>query len=146
MSRVSAWLCLALLAVPLILPSCARENSSGPANARADAATEAACRQRAEDASRQQDRAAIYVPSSGVNSPFSSSYVPDVTTRGLSRQFGYDTMIADCIRNAGTGAVRPAESPGTGAPGTSSQKPGSAASGTPRKAPLPIPPSPPGAR
>lgn len=72
----------------------------------ADAATRAACRDRAEAAYNQQNRAQIYSPPATVNTPFSSNYTPDVMDRGLSDLFSHDRMVSDCIRNTGTGIDR----------------------------------------
>lgn len=74
--------------------------------ARADAATRAACEKRAEQAYEQQNRGAIYNPSSQVNSPYSGNYTPGVTDRGLSDLFAHDRRVSDCVRNTGTDAVR----------------------------------------
>jgi hypothetical protein len=74
--------------------------------AQADAATRAACRQRANEAYDQQNRAQIYSPSASVNTPFSANYQPDQTDRGLSDLFVHDRMVSDCIRNSGTGEDR----------------------------------------
>jgi hypothetical protein len=100
------------------LSACAAPPSSG--QAQADAQTRAACRQRADQAYDQQNRAAIFSPPSSVNTPFSSNYVPDNTTRGLSDLFAHDRLVSDCVRNTGTGTDRavPAEptAPGTAPP------------------------------
>jgi hypothetical protein len=74
--------------------------------AQADAATRAACRQRAEAAFAQQNRGDIYSSGSQVNSPFSANFLPDKTDRGLSQLFAHDRMVNDCVRNTGTGAER----------------------------------------
>jgi hypothetical protein len=76
--------------------------------AKADAATQAACRQRADQTYEQQNRGQIYSPQSQVNMPYSANYVPDVPNRGLSDVFAHDRMISDCVRNTGTGTERPA--------------------------------------
>jgi hypothetical protein len=102
---------MAVLIVSAALSAC----SGGPpsSQARADAATEAACRQRAEQAYEQQNRADIYSPQSQVNTPYSGSYAPGVSGRGLSNVFAHERMVTDCVRNTGTGAVptQPAPSP-----------------------------------
>jgi hypothetical protein len=79
--------------------------------AQADAATQAACRQRAEQAYEQQNRGQIYSTQSQVNMPYSANYVPDVPNRGLSDVFAHDRMVSNCVRNTGTGAERPPPSP-----------------------------------
>jgi hypothetical protein len=81
---------------------------AGPpsAQAQADAATQAACRQRADQVYEQQNRGDIYSPQSQVNTPYSASYAPGVTGRGLSDVFAHDRMVSDCVRNTGTGAAQ----------------------------------------
>ena len=61
--------------------------NSGPptGQARADAATQSACRQRADQVYNQQNRGQIYSPASQVNTPFSANYVPDQTDRRTRR-------------------------------------------------------------
>jgi hypothetical protein len=66
---------------------------------RADQQAQAACRQRADQVYAEQNRGAAYEADNRL-SPFSSSYVPGVTTRGLGDRYSRDTMIADCVRNA----------------------------------------------
>jgi hypothetical protein len=73
---------------------------------RADAATQAACRQRAEQAYEQQNRGQIYSPASQVNTPYSNNYLPANTGRGLSDLFTHDRMVNDCVRNTGTDPAR----------------------------------------
>ena len=71
------------------------------AQSRADQQTVAACRQRADEVFAEQNRGALYDPDYRF-SPFSSSYVPGITTRGLGERYSRDTMIDNCVRNAGT--------------------------------------------
>jgi hypothetical protein len=94
----------AVLAGATALSACSPAPQSP--QAQADAETRAACRQRAEEVYRQQNRGDIYSPASSVNTPFSSNYVPGITTRGLSELFAHDKMVNDCVRNSGTGAGR----------------------------------------
>jgi hypothetical protein len=99
-------LCLGLVS---LLGAVALSGCKGPptgGQAQADAQTRAACRQRAEQAYDQQNRAEIYSPLSPVNTPYSANYVPDSSDRGLSDLFAHDRMINDCIRNTGTGTDR----------------------------------------
>ena len=93
--------------------------TSGPS--RADAATEAACRQRADQVYDRQNRGEIYSPQSGVNSPSSAFYAPGDDSRSLGRIFARDRMIRECVRNTGTGADRGGVAP-TGAPTEGSGK------------------------
>ena len=101
MSRVA----VSTLVVALALAGCSGAGSSGSAS-RADAATEAACRQRADQIYEQRNRAEIYSPQPSINTPSSGSYAPGATDRGLSDIFARDSMIRDCVRNTGTGADR----------------------------------------
>jgi hypothetical protein len=96
------------------LSGCAGPPVSGQAEA--DAQTRAACRQRADQAYDQQNRAEIFSPASQVNTPFSANYVPRVN-RGLSDLFAHDQLVSDCVRNTGTGTDRtvPAEPAAPGA-------------------------------
>jgi hypothetical protein len=84
-----------------------------------DAAVLDACRQRANEIYDRQNRAAIYAPQSGVNSPLSGNYVESALTRGLSSQFAHEQLIRECIRTAnvtsGRGEV-PIEGAGSAAP------------------------------
>ena len=75
--------------------------------ARADQQTLAACRQRADQIYAEQNRGAGY-DTDYRSSPFSSSYTPGITTRGLGERYSRDTMIADCVRNAGSDVDRSA--------------------------------------
>jgi hypothetical protein len=84
-------------------------SSGGGSQAQADAQTRAACRQRAEEMDRQQNRAEIYSPPPQMNTPFSASYMPELNDRGLSDRYAHDKMVSDCIRNTGTGADRSAQ-------------------------------------
>ena len=92
---------LVCLMAPVALSACAGPPLSGQAEA--DAQTAAACRQRAEQAYDQQNRAQIYSPPSAVNTPYSSNYVPaSANERGLSDLFAHDRLVSDCVRNTGT--------------------------------------------
>lgn len=83
------------------------QNAPPTAQERADQKTLAACRERANQVYAEQNRGAVYEQNNSL-SPFSSSYVSGITTRGLGERYGHDTMIADCVRN--TGAATPANS------------------------------------
>jgi hypothetical protein len=93
------------------LAGCAQPPLTG--QAAADAQTRAACRQRADQAWEVQNRAQIFAPSSTVNSPYSTNYLPGDTNKGLSELFAHDRMVSDCVRNTGTGTDR---TPPEGAP------------------------------
>src|SRR4051794_39120221 len=94
----------AILAGATTLSACSPAPQSP--QARADSETLAACRQRAEDVYRQQNRGDIYSPASSVNTPFSSNYVPGIPDRGLSQIYAHDRIVSNCVRNTGTGAER----------------------------------------
>lgn len=79
--------------------------------ARANAATLAACREHADEAYNRTHRDTIYSMSgsaSGRDTPFSANYTPGVLDRGLSQRFGHENMIRDCVRNTGTETDRSA--------------------------------------
>jgi outer membrane biogenesis lipoprotein LolB len=99
--------CLRILAAltAISLSACAGDAPQG-GQAQADAATTAACRQRANEVYDRQNRAAIYSANSSSNAPFSANYTPDVSDRGLSQLFAHDKLVSDCVRNTGTGAER----------------------------------------
>ena len=89
----TALLCLAAIA------AC---NSTPPtAQQRADQETLAACRKQADQAFAEQNRGALYRENNSL-SPFSTSYVPGNTTRGLPERYGRDEMVANCVRNIGS--------------------------------------------
>jgi hypothetical protein len=103
------------------------------AQEQADAATRAACQQRAEEAYNQRNRGEIFSPQSQVNTPYSGNYLPADSDRGLSELFVHDRMVSDCVRNTGTDSER-------------SPPAGFAPQPTPRpsaSSPLPLPPPPP---
>jgi hypothetical protein len=109
MSRVRLPILIAVLA----LPGCMA--SPGPAS-HADAATEAACRHRADQIYDQQNRGDIYRPPPTVNTPYSSNYTPGVSDRGLSDLYAHERLVDDCVRNTGTGAERSDAAAATRAP------------------------------
>jgi hypothetical protein len=100
---------IGMLLGTLALSACDSAPPTG--QAKADAATQAACRQRADQIYEQQNRGQIYSTQSQVNTPYSANYVPDVTNRGLSDLFAHDRTISDCVRNTGTGTERSAPRP-----------------------------------
>jgi hypothetical protein len=92
-----------LLLATIGLVACATQPGT---ESHADAATEAACRQRADQVYNQQNRGDIYRPPPQVNTPFSANYNAGVSDRGLSDLYAHDKLIRDCVRNTGTGAER----------------------------------------
>ncbi|HVY18345.1 MAG TPA: hypothetical protein VHB27_24205 [Rhodopila sp.] len=107
MTAVRPLILLGLFAVSACAPS-----APPTGQALADQQTREACRRRADQFDAQQNRAEIYSPPPQVNTPFSANYLPDQQDRGLSRLYAHDRMVADCIRNSGTGAIEPASTPG----------------------------------
>jgi hypothetical protein len=84
--------------------------------ARADAATLAACREHADQVYDRNHRDTIYTISNR-DLPFSSNYNPGVTDRGLAQRYARDNMVRDCVRNTGTETDRsPTASPPPAAP------------------------------
>jgi hypothetical protein len=65
----------------------------------ADQQALAACRARADEVYDQQNRAAIYTPTTGQDTPRSGQYAWGVTSRGLSALYAHDNMIDDCLRH-----------------------------------------------
>ena len=100
---------LALLA-GLTLTACSAGPMSpgggGGAYTRADQATQTACRQRASEMYDRRERATIYSANGSSNTPYSANYELGASNRVLSERFSYDQSINECVRNAGTGAVR----------------------------------------
>lgn len=105
--------------VVLLLPLLALIQCAPPpppsGQARADAATRTACRERAEAAYNRTHRDSIY-SITGRDTPFSANYTPGVVDRGLAQQFGHENMIRDCIRNTGTETDRSAPGPAEATP------------------------------
>ncbi|MGC1412385.1 MAG: hypothetical protein WA864_25995 [Acetobacteraceae bacterium] len=95
MSRV-----LALLLMIFVLVRCAPPPPP-TSQARADAATLAACREHADAVYDRNNRDTIYTISSR-DSPYSANYTPGVTDRGLAQRFDHENMVRDCVRNTGT--------------------------------------------
>lgn len=114
---------LALLAAPLlsVVAACqappSRPVGAGGGGAGADPAVAAYCRQRAEEVYNTQNRSAR-IQTDSRDSPFSGSYVPSVTSRGLSDRYAMDAMISDCMRNssARAGGMDPEVTMGTQQP------------------------------
>jgi hypothetical protein len=88
----------------IALSACQAPPTGG--QALADQQTRVACQKRAEQAYDQQNRGAIYSPSSPVNTPYSANYFPESSEGGLSSLFAHEQMVSDCVRNTGTGAER----------------------------------------
>ena len=88
----------------LLLPALALAQCAPPppptGQAKADAATLAACRERADQVYDRNNRDAIYTINNR-DTPFSANYTPRVDA-GLSQRYGHENLIRDCVRNTGT--------------------------------------------
>jgi hypothetical protein len=102
MSRPTASLLPMLLALAYCAPPPAPAGQ-----ARADAATMAACRTHADEVYNRQHRDTIYTISSR-DSPFSANDSRGVVDNGLSQRYGRENMVRECVRNTGTEADRAA--------------------------------------
>ena len=74
--------------------------------ARADAATLAACREHADAVYDRTHRDAIYTINNS-NTPYSANDAYSMVDRGLPQRYGYETMTRDCVRNTGAATGRP---------------------------------------
>lgn len=94
------------LVIMFLLVGCAGPASLPPSGqARADAESVAACRQRAEQVYDIRHRADIYTPLPQTDSPFAGSYAPGaLPTRNLSALHEHDQLVTNCIRNTGAEA------------------------------------------
>jgi hypothetical protein len=92
--RATVWLA-ALIALAACSPP-----PAPTAQSRANQATLAACRHRADETYLRQNRASLYMQDDR-DSPGSSTYVSGITTRGLSDRYGWDSQVSDCVRNQG---------------------------------------------
>lgn len=75
--------------------------------ARADAATRAACREHANEVYNRRYRDQIYTITNR-DVPFSAGYAPGVTDQGLAARYAHDNLVNDCVRNTGTETDRSA--------------------------------------
>lgn len=128
------WVCAASLsACDTLTPS--------TGDAKTDAAVLAACRQRANEVYDRRNRAEIYAPQYGGNSPLSGTYTDVGINRGLSAQFSFEQMVRDCVRQSnvtGERAIGAAPPSGAAAPGPGAAS-GAAASGASSPTPLAMP-------
>jgi hypothetical protein len=109
MSRPVALLPALFLSVLLAVSGC-EPPPPQTGQARADAATLAACRERSDAAYDRTHRDSIYSINSR-DSPFSANYTPGLVDRGLPQRYGYETMTRDCVRNTGTETNRSGAAP-----------------------------------
>jgi hypothetical protein len=92
-----------LVAGLALLAGCAEPGQApvGSPQAQADAATMAACRQRADQVYNVRHRDTIYAAAPNVNVPSSGSYAPGAEDQNLAGIFERDSMLSDCVRNTG---------------------------------------------
>jgi hypothetical protein len=101
MSRAFALFLPVILALAHCAPPPPPTPASSGGQARADAATLAACRTHADEVYDRQRRDTIYTISTR-DSPFSGNdSTTGVTDRGLAQRYGRENMIRDCVRNTG---------------------------------------------
>jgi len=87
-----------VLGAVLALAGCAPSAPDAPANA--DQAARAACRQQTEQSFNTRNRADLYRPDYGRDSPLSGQSTPQID-RGLSDRFSYEQDYQDCLRSRG---------------------------------------------
>lgn len=114
MSRSASILAWAAPVGVLLSLSACQAPSPSTGDAKADAAIEQACRQRANEMYDRRNRAEIYAPIYGGGSPLSGTYTDVGINRDLSGRFAFESMVRDCIRTANISAEKPvAPSPAT---------------------------------
>jgi hypothetical protein len=96
-----------IVVLTLLLAGCAGPAPPASGQARADAETAAACRQRAEQVYDIRHRGEIYSPLPQVDAPFASNYRPGVPGPDLAALHEHDQLITDCIRNTGAETSHP---------------------------------------
>lgn len=109
---------MALLAV---VSACSAPPPPTPSD-RASAATQAACRQRAEEIYQQQNRGELYRSdqlATQADSPLSAGGLKGFTPQGLSQRYDYGSIVQDCLRSSQAAT----ESSQTGAPGPALRPP-----------------------
>jgi hypothetical protein len=93
----------ALAPALLLLATCAQPPQT--AASRANQATVAACRTRAEDIYVSQNRDLIYRNDTS-STPYSAGPNTGIPTHGLSSLFANQQVVDDCVRNTGAQAPR----------------------------------------
>jgi hypothetical protein len=93
-----------LLPVLLTVAACEAPPPPTP-QARADAATLAACREHADAVYDRTHRDAIYAINNR-NTPYSANDAYSVVDHGLPQRYGYENMTRDCVRNTGSATDR----------------------------------------
>lgn len=79
------------------------------AQSRADQATVAACRTRADEVFARQNRGSQYTQDNR-DSPESGAYNSGITSSGLADRYGWGTDLSNCLRQGSTG--QPEANPG----------------------------------
>jgi len=83
----------------------------GPPPSRADLAGQSACRERADQVFRRQNRDNAFrvdaYQTDTRDAPFATSGLKGVTSAGLPEQYGRDTMVDNCLRSSGVGQQPP---------------------------------------
>ncbi len=92
----------------LVLVALSACQSAPPRSPRAsaDAATVAACRERADEVFARQNRVDLSRRDER-DAPFASSYNSGITTRGLGDRYEWGRMVAACTRGGGPGGEAP---------------------------------------
>jgi hypothetical protein len=109
---------IALLPVLVAVTAC-QAPPPPTGQARADAATLAACREHAGAVYDRTQRDAIYSINTS-NTPYSGNDTYGTVDRGLPQRYGYENMTRDCVRNTGAATARPDT---TGRPDTPAPEP-----------------------
>ncbi len=91
----------AFFVLPLLALAQCEPPPAPTGQAKADAATLSACREHANAVYDRQNRDQIYSITNR-DVPFSTSYAPGATDRGLAARYEHDNMVNDCVRNTGT--------------------------------------------
>lgn len=99
--------------VPALLAAALLAGCAQPTRPRANAATTAACRVEVDRVYSAQNRVDLSTRDNR-DSPFASSYLPGITSRGLGAEYGRDNMVQSCLNNAAGGAGPAAPTPSTG--------------------------------
>lgn len=100
-------LCISSVIAALMASAC----TFGPPPSASEAATQSACRERADEVFQRQNRGAVYntdtYQTDTRDAPFATSGLRGVTSAGLGQQFGRDTTLDDCLRGRATGPQAP---------------------------------------
>ena len=96
-------LSLALLTASLLAAAC----TPAPPPPRSVASLRAACRARSEASYNRQNRDLLSIRDT-TDTPFSTSGVSGITTTGLSREYGREVALDDCLKaGSGGGSAAP---------------------------------------